>query len=240
MRETIGEKKMKSKFLYFLFPLLFISCASTGGIEDFYKSNFAEGELPEECFLMETEEPKVYYSSDLSSDINFLKSNYYQILGYSTYNGPAQEIEEHVKNICKQKRAMVGLYNYEYTDTRHGVYSVYGGGVSSYNIKRYDYTVVLFVSLSSWYIKNQRSGFEVKDLDSSTRQTLQRNTGAVVDVVYNKSNAFYANLIKNDVLIEINGQPIYTADDYYSFIKNFQGSSFILKVIRNGQEIQIK
>lgn len=229
------------KYLLIVLSLLLISCSTTGGISDFYNSNFNDGELPKECFLQEGEEPKVYYSSNLSSDINMLKSNYYQILGYSSFNGPAQgdELSDNVKNMCKKEKALIALYNYEYTDTRHGVYSLYGGGVSSYNIKRYDYTVVLFVSLPFWYIENQKSGFEVKDLDSSTRQVLQRNTGAVIDVVYNKSNAFYANLIKDDVLIEINGIPVYTSEDYYNFIRNYSGNSFILKVIRNGREIQI-
>ena len=71
---------MKIKYLLFaIVPLIFISCVSTGGIEDFYKSNFEENELSEECFLGENDEPKVYFSSNLDNDINFLKSNYYQI-----------------------------------------------------------------------------------------------------------------------------------------------------------------
>ena len=70
-----------------------------------------------------------------------------------------------------------------------------------------------------------------------------KNTGRslpfIIDVLYNKSNAFYANLIRNDVLIEINGQPIFTADDYYSYMRNYSGVSFKLKLIRNGREIEI-
>lgn len=222
--------------IFAFLPLLFIGCASTGGIEDWYKSNFAENELSPECYLQEGEEPKVYYSSDIYSDINLLKSNYYQILGYSTFNGPAQseDLTNNVKNMCKLKKAQIGLYNYEYTDTRNG-WTQYG----SYSIKRYDYTVVLFVSLPTWYIQNQRSGFEVKDLDQNSRMTLQRNTGAVIDVVYNKSNAFYANVIRSDVLVEINGVPIGCADDYYSFIRNYTGTTFSLKLIRNGQVVNI-
>ena len=230
---------MKINYYYvnlLLSSLLFFSCTTTGGISDFYKSNFSENELPSECYLQEGEEPKIYYSSDISNDINLLKSNYYQILGYSTFNGPAQgdELTENVKNMCKLKKAKIGLYNYTYTDTRNG-WTQYG----SYSIKRYDYTVVLFGSLPFQYIQNQRSGFEVSDLDSNTRMLLQRNTGAVIDVLYDKSNAFYANVIRNDVLIEINGVPIGCASDYYSFMKNYTGTSFIIKVIRNGRELVI-
>ena len=226
---------IKKTFFVFL-PLLLIGCASTAGISDVYKSNYSDNELPSECYLKEGEEPEVYYSSNISDDINLLKSNYYQILGYSTFNGPAQgeDLTQNVKNMCKLKKAQIGLYNYEYTDTRNG-WTQYG----SYSIKRYDYTVILFVSLPIWYIQNQRSGFEVIDLNQNSRMALQRNTGAVIDVVYNKSNAFYANVIRNDVLIEINGTPIGCADDYYNFIRNYSGSTFLLKVIRNGQLINI-
>ncbi len=228
-------KRIHFSLAVLLLPVLFFSCASTGGIADFYKPNFSENELPNECYLQEGEEPKVYYSSDISSDINLLRSNYYQVLGYSTFNGPAEgDLSNNVKNMCKLKKAQIGLYNYEYTDTRNG-WTQYG----SYSIKRYDYTVVLFVSLPISYIQNQHSGFEVKDLDQNTRMLLQRNTGAVIDVVYNKSNAFYANVIRNDVLVEINGVPIVSARDYYNFLKNCTAASFIIKVIRNGQEITI-
>ena len=231
---------MKKKLIYLLIPILFVSCVSTGGIEDFYISNFTENELPEECYLKENEEPKVYYSSNLEDDINFLKSNYYQILGYSSYNGPGNsDIEKNVINLCKQKKAQVGLFNYNYTDTRYGVYTLSTGYVNSYNIQRYDYTVILFSRLPSWYISNQKTGFEIIDLDTYSRQTLQRNTGVVVDVVYNGSKAFYANLIRNDVIIEINGNPIYSSNDYYSYINLYSGNTFSLKIIRNGKELVI-
>ena len=224
------------KILLFLIPIIFISCVSTGGIEDYYESNYKDGELSPECYLQEGEEPQVYYSSNIMNDINFMKSNGYQILGYSSFNGPAQgkDLTEHVKNVCLLKKAKVGLYNYDYTDTRYG-WTKYG----SYSIQRYDYTVVLFVTLPVSYMQNQRTGFEVIDLTQDSRMALQRNTGAVIDVVYNKSNAYFANVIRNDVLIEINGFPIGCAEDYYYYVKNNYATSFSLKVIRNGRELTI-
>lgn len=163
--------------------------------------------------------------------------NGYQILGYSTFNGPEQgeDLAEYVKNMCLLKKAKVGLFNYDYTDTRYG-WTQYG----SYSIQRYDYTVVLFVALPTYYIQNQITGFEVIDLTQESRMALQRNTGVVIDVVYNKSNAYYANIIRNDVLIEINGFPIGSVDDYYYYVRNSYDTSFTIKVIRNGREITIK
>ena len=53
---------MIKKIFFVFLPLLLIGCASTGGISDFYKSNYSDNELPSECYLKEGEEPEVYYS----------------------------------------------------------------------------------------------------------------------------------------------------------------------------------
>ena len=52
---------MIKKIFFVFLPLLLIGCASTGGISDFYKSNYSDNELPSECYLKEGEEPEVYY-----------------------------------------------------------------------------------------------------------------------------------------------------------------------------------
>lgn len=190
---------------------------------------------------METEqEPKVYFSSKLDDDIDYLKSHYYLILGWSSYNGPSEDdIEEYTINFCKKKRALIGLYSYRYTDTRYGVYNI-GNYISSYDIKRYDYDIVLFISMSKDYIQNQKRGFEIKSLDASSRKQLQRNTGVVVDVVYSETNAFYANIIKDDIIININGIDIIDKNDYMSVYEKIQkGQTANLTIIRNGMEREI-
>ena len=191
--------------------------------------------------LQETETPKVYYSSNLDDDIALLKSRYYQVLGFCSYNGPADdEIANNITKFCKEKRAKIGLYGTTYTHTNYGVYNT-GTNVSSYNVRRYDYTVVLFVGKPKYYIKNQKTGFEVKDLDISSRKQYQRNTGVIVDVVYEDSNAFYANLIKNDIIIKVNQTDILDSYSYNLAISYlFKDDTIKLTIIRNGIEKEIK
>lgn len=228
---------MKKYLLLLLFTLFLLSCSTTGGLSNFYKPSFSENDyISQECLLAEGEEPKIYYSDNISNDITLLRSNYYQILGYSSFNGPAQgdSLSKNVTNLSKEKRAKVAIYTFNFTDTRHGVSSS-SGRVSSYNIKRYDYTIVLFVDLPKEYVKNQKTGFEIMDLDTESRQRLKRNTGVVVDIVYNSSPAFYANLIKDDVIIKINNSEMYESSNYYELLKKLnRGKKVIITVIRNG------
>lgn len=228
-----------------IIPLLlsfcfFVGCASTGALGDYYKSFIPDDILnncPDECLLEPEQEPKVFYSSNLDDDIDSLRSNYYLILGWSSYNGPAEDdLKEYTINFCKEKRALIGLYSYKYTETRQGVYSV-GNYIGSYNVRRYDYDIVLFISKSRDYIQNQKTGFETVSLDTSSRKRLQRNTGVVVDIVYSESSAFYANIIKDYVIIKINDKDIIDKDDYQSVYDSIQKGEVIkLTIVRNGTE----
>lgn len=128
------------------------------------------------------------------------------------------------------------MYSYKYTETRQGVYSV-GNYIGSYNVRRYDYNIVLFISKPRDYIQNQKTGFETVSLDTSSRKRLQRNTGVVVDIVYSESSAFYANIIKDDVIIKINDKDIIDKDDYQSVYDSIQKGEVIkLTIVRNGTE----
>ena len=235
-------------FFCFLFSLVFafvfFSCTTTeptintGGIEKFYQETFAEDDLSPECFLQDGDEPKVYLSDSIHNEINELKANYYCMLGYSSFNSASKSrIEEYVKNLCINKKALIGIYNYNYTDTRYSTFDEF-----LISTKRYDYNIVLFVKCPESYRDvTKATGFDVRDLDTKSRVELQRNTGAVIDVVFNNSNAFYANLIRNDVLIEINGVPIQSAQDYYDYrTAHYSEPSYQLKVVRNGQIIEIQ
>lgn len=85
--------------------------------------------------------------------------------------------------------------------------------------------------------KNIKTGFEIQSLDTSSRKRLQRNTSVVVDIVYSESNAFYANIIKDDVIIKINDTNIINKDDYLSVYENLQKGQIVnLIIVRNGIE----
>jgi hypothetical protein len=223
----------------FAFTLLlvlfsFASCTTTS-MADFYEPWFEDGVVPEECFLKEGSEPDVYYTKDFDSDIYFLQSNYYLILGEASYNGPAEsELKEQVTALCKAKRATIGLYGYQYTDTRTGVYSS-GRYINSYEIKRYDYNIYLFAPMPEFLMMEKaRIGLSCRNLDSSDRLSTKRNVGAYVSVVYDSSPAFYANISRGDVIAEVNGTTIANVEQLDEILKNADASDTLLITLYRG------
>ena len=233
------------KMLFILFTIFlfyFISCETTEGlghgstdIDEFYRVLKNTSEIPEECRLGVDEEPKIYYASDFDSDFYLLRSLYYYPIGYAGWNGTADSVNKIEKNagiLCKKYGAKVALYSYEYTDTRSG-WTQYG----SYAIKRYDCNLYLFVPYEKSYIQMPKIGIEWRDLNASDRLSAQRNTGAYISVVYEKSAAFYANLSKGDIITEINGIQIIDSDSVFTatmFLTS--GSPVTIKYLRNGFE----
>ena len=225
-----------------LFLFLLISCETTGlvnsnttDIDEFYHVIKNTTEIPEECKLVSEEEPKIYSSNNFDSDFYFLRSIYYYPIGYAFWNGTASsvnDIEKNAKKLCKRYGATLALYTYEYTNTRNG-WTQYG----SYSIDRYDCTLYLFVSYEKSYIQMPKIGIEWRDLDSSDRLSAQRNTGAYISIIYEKSPAFYANLSKGDIITEINGYPIIDSDSVFTATALLESGSIVtLKYLRNGTE----
>lgn len=236
--------KLKSSTIIFLSLSLFVfpSCETTDGIssgktdiDEFYHIIKNTSEIPEECRLATDEEPKIFYANDLDSDFYFLRSMYYYPIGYAVWNGAAEsvnKIEKNAKILCKKYGAKVALYSYEYTDTRSG-WTQYG----SYAIKRYDCTLYLFAPYEQNYIQLPKIGIEWRDLNASDRLSAQRNTGAYITVVYEKSSAFYANLSRGDIITEINGMPIIDANSVHTATMFLtEETPITIKYLRNGIE----
>lgn len=188
----------------------------------FYEELYAVEELPEDCLLQEGQEPIVFYSDDIESDINELRSSYYFIIGSYGYNGPANPlIEEEIRSLCIDKKAAIGVYSFEETDTRTGINN-------SYSIKRYDYYGYLFVPMNLDLIAyNYRIGIMAYDLSASKKLATKRNTGAVIGIIYYDSPAYYSDLFKGDVITEVNGITITNADQLNSLLDSYDSTQEI-------------
>lgn len=225
--------KMRKYILFLILPLLFIGCST---VSDFYENWLPPEYISTESFLQEGEDPEIYYSTDILSDIYFLRSNYFLILGNSSYNGPADDsVEDEIDTLCRETGAKIALYTTQYTDTRTGV-TGYNGYVSSYSIKRYDYDIFLFVPMSPAEILYYgRIGLSYSDLTSSERIAARQNTGASIDVVYQDSPAFYANLAPGDVITEVNGIAIYDSNVLDEVFASLTSEDKVeIKFIRDG------
>ena len=224
----------KTKYiLLLLISLILVGCST---VSDFYENWLPPEYISAESFLQEGEDPEIYYSTDILSDIYFLRSNYFLILGNSSYNGPADDsVESEIDTLCRETGAKIALYTTQYTDTRTGV-TGYNGYVSSYSIKRYDYDIFLFVPMSPEEILyHGRIGLSYSDLTSSERLEARQNTGVSIDIVYQDSPAFYANLAPGDVITEVNGITIYDSNTLDELLASLTSKDNVaIKSIRDG------
>jgi hypothetical protein len=225
------------------FITLLISCESTPSSQSFsrwYDPWLDVREYPQLITLKDGEQPKIIESHNIDNDINDYLSENFRIVGRTGFNGTASVQENLINDIrkqCIQNGALIALYKITYTDTRSGI-SGYGQYISSYNIRRYDYTVYYFV-------KNTANidiiGLWLTDLDNEDRQKFQRNTGAIVYVVYKTSPAFYANILKNDIIIRINEDVINDRRDYnYASMFLDSGDEVEIEFIRNSRNQIVK
>lgn len=249
-------------FLSFL-SFLFFSCTTTSAVNKFYSEWKSVDLISTDCKLSDEEEPNVFYSDDINSDIYYLRSNYYYIIGNSAWNGPAKgnNLKKEIIEKCKELGSKVALYTWNYTDTKNGAYSVphtnynsytdSNGFVRSYtttsystnyySIDRYDYDVYFFVPYEDWYIKRPKLGIETRDLNSDDRMNFHRDTGVYIAVVYENSPAFYANITRGDIITKINDRNVITSQDYYDALESIKAGD-IVKVAysRNGIENKIE
>lgn len=258
------------KFKIFSLTILifcFFSCVSAQ-FNEFYNETCNLSDIPEECKLKNNEEPQVFTTDNINRDIIEVKSNYYGIIGYASYNGPefsADEIIDAAKKLCIKKRAKLALVSWGYTDTRNGIInlpntttstttgninsfgnfnytttSITNNNSISYSVRRYNYDIVLFVLMPEKYKNTMKLGISFSDLDSETRYALKRNTGVLIDTVFKDKPAYYANLYSGDIIIEVNGKSVKHSQDYQKVMESLENENILIfTIIRNGIEHKI-
>ncbi len=99
---------------------------------------------------------------------------------------------------------------------------------------RYDQQAVFFVR----YTKKLRFGVNVAPLPPELRAKYERNTGALVELVVEDTPAFSANILPNDVIIEIDGKAVESAPQALALMHDTQPANglSIWKILRNGIE----
>lgn len=249
-------------FIAILTALAMVGCAS--GYQQFYKPYVDAGTLNDVELLKPDEEPKVYGTNDFDRDTKALRSKQYVPVGYSSFNGKYED-ESNVKAQAKRIGATVILVNSKYTNTQtttshlflpnssttYHSGSVYSGGASggysgtsttygntvvpiTTHQMRYDQTAVFFVKST----KKPRFGVSLKNLSDDQRRALERNTGAIVDVVVEGSPAFFSNVLPGDILIKVNDSNVMDAKHASELMQGVSSatSSAVFTVIRNGKE----
>jgi len=246
------------KHIISIMLLLFIvSGCKTTGYNQFYQPNFDIDSMASVDRLKSNETPKIFASNDLNTDIKILKAKRYLVVGTSSFNGPYEDTEGAIEQ-AKDIGATVVLIKSEFTNTEsitvpfllptssttyssgnaylgntYGQYSgetkTYGKTVVPINKKqsRYDQAAVYFAKSN----QKMKFGFGLKELPANLKNDLERNSGLLVDIVYENTPAFMANVLVGDVIISIDGKAIY----------NHQTANMIFKEYVTGQgEIELK
>lgn len=217
--------------------LLIVGCAQNG-YKQFYQQVVDVNTLSDVKILESGTEPEVLRTNNLNRDIHILRSKGYIPIGYSSFNGSYENVEN-AKKQAEQVAALVVLVASEYTNTETKTSAllipttstsqhsgtIYGGnGTGGYtgssttygntvvpftaSQRRYDQAAVYFIEIS----KKPRFGLVSNDLTPKLRSELERNTGALVEVVIEGTPAFRANFLPGDVIIEIDGKLIENTD----------------------------
>jgi serine protease Do len=242
--------------------LLITACAS--GYQQFYKPYVEPKNLTDVELLQPGEEPKIFGSNDFDKDIKILRSKMYIPIGYSSFNGKYED-ESMVKTQARRVSATVVLVNSKYTNTQtttsplfiqnsstsYSSGSVYGGGIyggysgtsTTYGKtvvpittqqQRYDQTAVFFIKST----KKLKFGVFIDNLNDTQRRDLERNTGAVIEIVAEGSPAFYSNVLPGDILVKVNGVDVMDAAHALKLISEVSGDAkqAMFTVIRNNKE----
>jgi serine protease Do len=241
---------------------LLSACAS--GHKEFYQPYVDVKTLPDVQTLAPGEKPKVFSSSDLDRDVKIAISRGFKPIGHSSFNGK-MESESAVVQQAQQTGAVLVLVSSKFVETRSittplfipnnqttyssgSVYGNYGsanysGMSTTYGTtvvpittqqQRYDQTAVFFVQST----RKLKFGLFPKDLTPELRSKLERNTGALIDIVAEESPAFAANVLPGDVLIEINEVSVLNAKHAGELMQAAHPADrkVRLKVLRNGAE----
>lgn len=76
-------------------------------------------------------------------------------------------------------------------------------------------------------------GVLVHALDEDTKKRLQSNKGVIVKVVVNRSPAFFADILRGDIITTFNNKPVADPKDFFDKIRMPGGEYITLKIIRN-------
>lgn len=83
-------------------------------------------------------------------------------------------------------------------------------------------------------------GVVLNAISDAQREALQRNTGAVIELVMVDSPAFKANLLRGDVVIQMGEKQITSPGELIDLLPSLAGQKVTVRVIRGSQTIDVE
>lgn len=250
--------------------LLFFTGCGPSGYSKYYKSRLPENIIstvstnPNFITLKNGEEPKVLYAYNLDKDLDRLEAEGYVILGWSSFNGREESIDNAIDQAKKVGALLVLVNSAKYTDTMNtsGAYTMpnttttnYTGNVGSayysgtattqgstivpysVSVRRYDQGAVYFIKDNYPVYLGTRNSSEI------TREERIRigYTGIRVNIILKDSPIYLSNVLKGDIILAIDRERIESYEHYNKLTQkynDFKGTS-ILTIYRNGKVLDI-
>jgi len=232
----------------------------------FYKPNQSVAEnidSPDESYhkLKDGEEPQIIKSreDDMQDDLLKLASQGYKTIGESNFIGEKPSDKKLIKQAKRVGATLVLLVNtykgretetntvYMPQNARTSYRGSYGSGSArtTYNAPiNFTSSYDMIAQKAVYLIKNLKKskfGLVIGDLTEKVKQQLERNTGALVNVVMDDSPAFYSNIIRGDVIIKVDDATINRADEALKAMGGVSPSATeaVLTIVRKGKTKKI-
>ncbi len=96
-----------------------------------------------------------------------------------------------------------------------------------YSVNKFDYGATFWIKT-----RPPALGIFTDNLPPERKQELQRNTGVIVVAVVKNSPAFYANILRGDVVVKIGDTPVGDGKHFSSMSRDFLGQTVPIELIR--------
>jgi hypothetical protein len=249
--------------------MLLITGCATNGYHKFYRPDANVSTSDDIELLADNAEPEIVQvpAREVKQTALSLVSKGYMRIGHSSFNGVMQNLDD-AKTQAKRLRALLVLVWSDYTATQtsttplympttsttYGSGTVTAGstfGTYSESSTTYGGTYVpvtrqyrLYDQGAMYFVKDTRKprfGLGLINIPSETRKELGRNTGALVTVVFERTPAFYADIMVGDVVLAVGSKDVRDAEETLATMKAtpLDAKVLKLKVLRTGVEREV-
>jgi len=179
-------------------------------------------------FLEQEATPKIYNyrrKQDLDEALYEHKSSYFVPIGVS-----------HVTYVGSPRTMKILLSSKRLTKFAQ---KIKASLVLVHSFRRHQEFVIFLVE--GKFQKKVGVGFQYSDLTEQERTTFGTNKGVIVDLVYKGTPAFYANLVRGDVVTHVDDQEVLDTESAQMFLlmHSDQKQPLSLTILRNGQQMQL-
>ena len=222
--------------------IILSGCASNSH-SVFYKQNLNSEEISKLSLLKTGKTPELIRSSDLDYDFRKLKSKHLEVIGLSAFNGNPHGEKELIDQAIKVGATHVLFYAKFVTAQQISSPLILPNGIGGFNTTTLSSQQMRYDQKAYFLAKRKEAplvGIYPIDLTIEKKKEIGRNSGVMVWVVYEGTPAFYANILPDDIITEVNGKSILNEDSYLDLIKSIDlkldGITF--EILRDGKNIK--